>query len=162
MGSCQAPCGKAIILTILNLQTGHSTETALLHIRNEIHLSLSHSEPNAFISFHLSATFDIVDHDTPFNCFKTWFCVQHSHGSGSPLISYSKQLKLGQLSVLHKLLIDVPQGSVLSPLLFSLYTTPLCKVISRHLNTKFHFYADDTKMFLQMFHKNGCDQVCLN
>ena len=45
-------------------KTGHSTKTALLHIKNEIHTSLSHGEPMALVLLYLSAAFDIIDHDT--------------------------------------------------------------------------------------------------
>ena len=65
-------------------------------------------------------------------------------------------IKIGStLSDLHELLFGVPQGSVLGPLLFSLYTTPLSKVIGTHPDIKYHFYADDTQLFIHISHKNA-------
>ena len=37
--------------------------------------------------------------------------------------------------------VSVWQGSVLGPILFSLYTTPVSKVIQNHPAISFHFYA---------------------
>ena len=43
-------------------KTGHSNITVLLHIKNEIHLSLSCGEPTALVLFDLLAVFDTNDH----------------------------------------------------------------------------------------------------
>ena len=139
-------------------KAGHSTESALLYIKNEVHVSLSKGMPTALVLLDLSAAFDTIDHDTLTDCLASWF------GLGGTVIdwftSYLKDrcqaIKVGStLSDLRKLLFGVPQGSVLGPLLFSLYTTPLSKIIGNHPNIKFHFYADDTQLFIHLCPKSA-------
>ena len=54
-------------------KVGHSTETALLCIKNEIHLSLSKGMPTALVLLDLSAAFDTIDHDTLLSCLSSRF-----------------------------------------------------------------------------------------
>ena len=121
---------------------GHSTETALLSIKNQIHLSLARGEATAVVLLDQSAAFDTIDHDKLLDCLRKWF------GVGGRCLDWFKSylsdctqcIKIGSvLSETSKLKFGVPQGSVLGPFLFSLYTTPLSKVISKHTDVKFHF-----------------------
>ena len=106
-------------------QVGHSTETALLCTKNEIHLALSKGIPTALVLLNLSAAFDTIDHDTLLSRLSAKFGFAGSalKWFRSYLQDRFQSVKIGFcLSNLFKFKFGVPQGSVLGPLLFSLYT----------------------------------------
>ena len=128
----------------------HSTETALLFIKNEVHLSLSGGKPAALILLDRSAAFDTIDHFTLFSCLQIWFGIRGSvlKCFTSHVTEHYQSTKIGStLSNLCKLLFGIPQDSVPSLLLFPLYTTPLSLVVGKHKEIRFYFYADDTKVY---------------
>ena len=134
-------------------KTGHLTETSLLSIKNKVHLSLSRGELTALILLNLSAAFDTIDHSTLLHCLQTWFGIGGSmlKWFTSYLSERYQSIKVGStLTDLCKLLFGVPQGSV-----FSLYTNPLSLVIGKHKRVKFHWYADDTQVYIHLSQKNA-------
>ena len=139
-------------------KSGHSTETALLSIKNDIHLSLSQGEATALVLLDLSVAFDTIDHSTLLSCLQDWFGVGGSalKWFSSYLMERFQSVKIGStMSDLQKLLFGIPQGSVLGPLLFSLYTSSLSTLIGKHKGVKFHFYADDSQLYLHLSHMNA-------
>ena len=53
----------------------------------------------------------------------------------------------GHRSAESSLALEVPQGSVLGPILFTVYMLPLGKIM-RHHELDYHFYADDSQLYL--------------
>ena len=128
---------------------GHSTETALLKIFNDLLLAVDNGNVSVLALLDLSAAFDTIDHFTLINR------LQHNFGFGGTVLNWFSSYLTGrtfsvsinsQTSAAAPLTCGVPQGSVLGPILFVLYTTPLASVIDNH-SVIFHSYADDTQLY---------------
>ena len=66
----------------------------------------------------------------------------------SYLSNRSQQVKInGTYSDSTELKFGVPQGSVLGPLLFTLYMSPVAE-ITRHFGINDMFYADDSQLYV--------------
>ena len=65
----------------------------------------------------------------------------------------------GYKSSLRSLDSGVPQGSVLGPLLYVLYTSPVADIIKSH-DLQYHFYADDAQLYIT-FKTDSADDACL-
>ena len=127
---------------------GHSVETAVLSVMDTL-LTKSDEKLISLISLlDLSAAFDTLDHsillrrlDYSFGIrgnVLNWFTSYVSQRFQSVIVN-------GSVSNPRPLLYGVPQGSVLGPVLFTLYSQPLSDVINQH-NCSFHKYADDTEI----------------
>ena len=128
---------------------GHSTESALLSIKNDVYLAFAKGEATAVVLLDQLAAFDTIDHDTLLDSLSSWFGVGGVvlHWFKCYLSERIQCIKIGSiLSDAKKLLYGVSQGSVLEPILFSLYTTLLSKVIQNHPGIILQFYTDDTEL----------------
>ena len=146
-------------------KSGHSREMARLTIKSNFHLSLSWGDATALVLLDLLAAFDTIDHTTPLSCLLVLFGVGGSalKWFSSYLTERFQSVKIGStLSDLQRLLFGVPQGSVVGPLLFSLYTSPLNTLIGKHKGVKCHFYANDSQLYVYLLHMNAsaaCDKL---
>ena len=129
---------------------GHSTETALLRVQNDILSSIDCGQCVFLVLLDLSAAFDTVVHefliarlysrfgikDNAIKWIKSYLTerVQSVHTGG--ISSMPTPLKWG-----------VPQGSVLGPSFFSDYIAPLAAIIQSS-GVCMHGYADDTQLYL--------------
>lgn len=136
-----------------SLQSGfrprHSTETAILHVLSDILTAVDRGDYAVLALLDLSAAFDTVDHAILLERLRRSFGITGSayNWLASYLTGRSQCVRRGTVTSKSILLeCGVPQGSVLGPLLFVLYTSDLQAIIERHRLTP-HLYADDTQIY---------------
>lgn len=126
-------------------RSGHSTNTALLAVTNEISEAIESSNVSVLVLLDLKKAFDLVDHsillvklsDT-FN-----FSPRSVKFIRSFLTHRLQAVKIGdECSSLSEVTSGVPQGGIISTLLFSLYINDLPAVTRGET----FLYADDTQI----------------
>ena len=128
---------------------GHSTETALLRVFNDLINGIDTGKVCILNLLDLSAAFDTIDHHILINRLETHYGVtgKAREWFRSYLTGRTQCVAIGNnKSKDSSLAFGVPQGSVLGPILFTLYTQPLSKIIQSS-DMNFHFYADDTQLY---------------
>ena len=139
----------------------HSTETALLKIHNDIVGAMDKGRVTALTLLDLSAAFDTIDHNILLHRLQSWFGITGSalDWVASYLSERKQKIKLnGILSTDAYIPSGVPQGSVLGPLLFTMYTTPLSSIISEY-SIQHQLYADDSQLYVSFSSSDSAESM---
>ena len=128
----------------------HSTETAVLKVISDILGAADQGYVALLGLLDMSAAFDTVDHDILLERLATSFGMAGTALAWlrSFLTGRSQQVSFnGGLSSIGLITTGVPQGSVLGPLLFLLYSADVPLIANQH-GLGIHCYADDGQIYV--------------
>ena len=131
-------------------RSGHSTESCLLKVMSDILDAADSGEVSLVVLLDLSAAFVTFDHDILLHRLQSSFGIGGVilHWISSFLTDRTQAVVFcGERSSVCRLNCGVPQGSVLGPLLFILYTADVIR-IAGCMGVRVHCYADDTQLYI--------------
>ncbi|XP_027140117.1 uncharacterized protein LOC109140565 [Larimichthys crocea] len=133
-------------------RSGHSTETALLSVTEALKTARTRGQSSVLIlhDILLATLANMGITGTAHSWLESYLAGRSFNVSWQ-----------GRLSLTHTLSTGVPQGSVLGPLLFAIYTTSLSHVIRSH-GFSYHCYADDTQLYLSFQPDDTTVSACIS
>ncbi|CAK1601997.1 unnamed protein product [Parnassius mnemosyne] len=124
---------------------GHSTTTALLQVTDDIRRAIDQKQSTVLVLLDFSSAFNSVDFDILLKI------LQAINVSSSAILWFDSYLR-GRSQCIRcndtysnwcNLIAGVPQGGVLSPLLFTVFINSITKITC----SNFHLYADDLQLY---------------
>ena len=140
-----------------------------MKILNDFVVASDSGKLSFVVLLDLSAAFDMVDHVILFNRLAKNFGIRGT--ALSWLISFLSDRSICvsvkscfsyEADIIH----GVPQGSVLGPLLFSLFVSPVTDIVQSY-GLQCHTYADDVAIYFSCYPRDICSfldtlRSCLN
>eukprot|EP00116_Pleurobrachia_bachei_P002190 sb/3462452/ len=134
----------------------HSCETATLKIFNDLLVLTDKRRKAVLLLLDLSAAFDTVPHTT------LLYRLEHMYGVKDVALAWFSSYLQGRKAFVKigdcqssevEVRIGVPQGSILGPLLFILFTKKLEDIAASH-GVMIHLYADDSQIYISFSNDN--------
>ena len=120
----------------------HSTESATLRVLSDIYSAIDNGKIALLALLDVSAAFDTVDHDILMDRLAQSFGL-----AGNAFVTgRTYAVRFGGTTTPRKVRSGIPQGSILGPLLYILYTADVAALVES-LGFKVHLYADDTQLY---------------
>ena len=128
---------------------GHSTETAVLKVYNNALIASDKGEIPCLLLLDYSAAFDTVDHKILLTI------LEESFGISGLVLAWIRSFLTDRHQIFQVgpdrspmvvVLYGLPQGTILGPQMYILYTADLESILERH-GVKMHLYADDTQLY---------------
>lgn len=144
---------------------GRGTETALLRMNNDFLCAKDVQHVTALLLLDDSSAFDTVNHSKLLDRLDVSFGVRGSALAWlrSYLTDRRTVVKIAEVTSDEiRITSGVPQGSVLGPILFIVYTSPIGDIIRKY-KLSFHIYADDKSLYISFVPskmKNALESTC--
>lgn len=138
---------------------GHSTTTALLKVTSDIKIAMDKRLTTVLLLLDFSKAFDSVDHHVL--CGKLRHQFNFDSTAIKLIMSYLSEREQavcidGVLSAFLPILKGVPAGTVLGPILFSLFINDIPDSIQHMM---YHIFADDVQVYKSFNHADSVKSI---